>query len=1290
MCGLVRSIQGRTHSLAFVFDSIFLSQLKNKLRCKSAAMSSTASSHKKKKTSNIAGLAAMLNLDPQSAVKKSRALRKGRRASIDVSAAPPPAAPAPPAPRASPAAPRSVFDADGDDEWGSDSSASSDDGDEAAPVPSSTIAAAAVAALKQRQATAAAATPETTAAAPPSLPATGLPPPPSPLPPAPAVVAAVEKLMPAAALGIPVEGRVEARYRGRAHWFRGKVVDRAASGGGYLYSIAYDDGEVETGVSSDFVRIDPLAAVAPPTPSSRDERYVSITHSPGHPQPAAPALKPAPPVACVNAETGRLVVGAVVESNFADSGVWHSATITAVNVNESQWNRNLRRDGAATASDATTYDIRYADGYASRRVAPTLLRSAPTSVGPRFDALAATKLRRAAALADAKGGGEVASDGGGGAEKIVALTLGDDGAAHPMRRALRSDLIAITLRSKVKVNFAHCGQLYAGEVVWIHTDGSLDVRYEDGYTEKRVERSLVQLDEAAAVAVTPTAVARPPPPKMEAEGKATVSGEEASPAAHTPPTSPPSRARLATIDAVSPMPTSLLDAVAAKALVTKSSASAVKVIEEKEASWALERLRLQHALEAKEAAWQLERTALVHRASLTATDSGAVEEKLNAAGKDMRALTEWAKDEITGLQQRLRDLDLNAVADRARSVAAAAAAAAARCSDEAAAAIGVEQARQAEATLAAEIEAAAEAQRASNAAAASAAEAAALHRACAAGCRVAALATLASALTAQTAQTKASSAAAQAHHEAVNGKASKSYTQLTADAAAKLVEVTALHTAALDEKRLLVAAELAVRNELTEVRRGHLEAAVAFESEKTDLEARSETLEEELEAQRAEATAASATAASALADVNDDLRAVQEQLAAEQALRERTELDLAGARDELVELRASLEQSDEEHAAAVVAAEAAMVAAEERYAATASELCDAQSALSAVQADLERSRAEAVQVASDADALRAELEEAQSAHAQLQTRLETKEAQLMSEMERAGVAEAEVVRLGSELSAARDAADAAAKMTTEHASEAERLRGAHAEREEDVQRLTAAVALHATQSGDAGEALASAQADLVAVRAELEETATRLADISAAAAHSGMLRRKEVATLRDELKSAQSAAAAAAALRSEEEVQALRSQLGSARVDADAAAALRSEVQALRAQLASARVDATALLRAEAESISATAAAAATPAEFDAAWVQSATKKALSNFIEQTRGRPPMCTCPRCASVSFILRTAACVLTSAPLCLYSSFPPPTHTTRTFSQEQVEESKACGAARLGDGDPYRCL
>ena len=298
---------------------------------------------------------------------------------------------------------------------------------------------------------------------------------------------------PATALGIPSGARVEARYRGRSHWFRGVVRDRAAAGGGYTYSVEYDDGEVECGVSSDFVRVDPLAARSPaPALASRDEAYVSISRSPtGQLLMRAPLVvveaPPRPPVAAarrVDPATGRLVVGAAVEANFAASGVWHGAVVTAVHVNERQWERAAKQNGAANAEDATTYDVRYADGYKSSSLAPSLLRTADkstTAAEERFDPSAATTLRRAALAAPRDGAAGASSARASPSSTRAArrsLELHDDDAAHPLRRALQSSTIAITISSRVKVNFADCGQLYAGEVVWVHTDGSLDVRYE--------------------------------------------------------------------------------------------------------------------------------------------------------------------------------------------------------------------------------------------------------------------------------------------------------------------------------------------------------------------------------------------------------------------------------------------------------------------------------------------------------------------------------------------------------------------------------------------------------------------------------------------------------------------------------------------------------------------------------------------------------------------------------------------------------------------------------------------
>ena len=120
-----------------------------------------------------------------------------------------------------------------------------------------------------------------------------------------------------------IGSRVEANFGARGQWFPGTVQSVSDGGGFQLFSVLYDDGDVEDRVAVMDLR-EPSDAVAA----------------------AAAAV----------AVVGSHIVGDSVEGNFGGRGTYFHATISAVH------------------DDDGTYDLKYADGDEEQRVDPSCIR----------------------------------------------------------------------------------------------------------------------------------------------------------------------------------------------------------------------------------------------------------------------------------------------------------------------------------------------------------------------------------------------------------------------------------------------------------------------------------------------------------------------------------------------------------------------------------------------------------------------------------------------------------------------------------------------------------------------------------------------------------------------------------------------------------------------------------------------------------------------------------------------------------------------------------------------------
>ena len=120
-----------------------------------------------------------------------------------------------------------------------------------------------------------------------------------------------------------IGSRIEANFGARGQWFPGTVQSVSDGGGFQLFSVLYDDGDVEDRVAVMDLREPSDAAAA-----------------------AAAAV----------AVAGSHIVGDSVEGNFGGRGTYFHATISAVH------------------DDDGTYDLKYADGDEEQRVDPSCIR----------------------------------------------------------------------------------------------------------------------------------------------------------------------------------------------------------------------------------------------------------------------------------------------------------------------------------------------------------------------------------------------------------------------------------------------------------------------------------------------------------------------------------------------------------------------------------------------------------------------------------------------------------------------------------------------------------------------------------------------------------------------------------------------------------------------------------------------------------------------------------------------------------------------------------------------------
>ena len=242
--------------------------------------------------------------------------------------------------------------------------------------------------------------------------------------------------------------KVEARYRGREKWFKGKISEDRGDG---TFDVDYDDGEKETRVREDLIR----SLETHRSPSS--------------------LLK-------VGLSDAKLYnIGESVEARFNGGDEWFPGKI-------------------ATVSHKVSYDVRYDDGDHERCISAEKVRSDAMSKNESDK-----KEHRVGDTVEALFHG----DGQWYRGTIIALNYfsysliyddGDEesGVTAEYVRAIDNQrengkINVLDVGSKVEVQFKGGSKWFPGKIISMNRDGSCDVLYDDGEEELRVPVEFVRL-----------------------------------------------------------------------------------------------------------------------------------------------------------------------------------------------------------------------------------------------------------------------------------------------------------------------------------------------------------------------------------------------------------------------------------------------------------------------------------------------------------------------------------------------------------------------------------------------------------------------------------------------------------------------------------------------------------------------------------------------------------------------------------------------------------------------------
>lgn len=243
--------------------------------------------------------------------------------------------------------------------------------------------------------------------------------------------------------------KVRARYKGGAKFFSGTITRRRDDG---TFDIEYEDGDTELRVKADHIEL-VSSGVADKTSESPKKKVAN-----------------------------SFEVGDAVRARYKKGTKLYPAKIT-----------KAHRDG--------TYDVRYDDGDTESRVGADMIETnsevnAETSsfkVGERVQAKPRGQTKRVSATIQ-----RVRSDG----TYDVKFTDGDTETRVGSDRLERAQLSVNTTKGKqlqvgdkVRARYKGGSKYFNGEIVLARTDGTFDIKYEDGDSEKHVESEHIELVE---------------------------------------------------------------------------------------------------------------------------------------------------------------------------------------------------------------------------------------------------------------------------------------------------------------------------------------------------------------------------------------------------------------------------------------------------------------------------------------------------------------------------------------------------------------------------------------------------------------------------------------------------------------------------------------------------------------------------------------------------------------------------------------------------------------------------
>lgn len=290
--------------------------------------------------------------------------------------------------------------------------------------------------------------------------------------------------------------KVEARFGGRSRWFKATVARRHRNG---TYSLRYEDGDEETSVEKHLIRRVGTDKTSASESKSPGRRVVSGADSDVD-----------------SSIVKKLRVGDDVEARYKKGRKWFPGIIHAAN-----------RNG--------TYDIRYKDGDSERDVEPELVRGLSDDRGGGGDFKVGDKVEgrfggrarwHKATIERVNRNGTydllyVDGDEERNVEKGLVRGIGGvgggrrSGGSSPDRRELSGARMhdsaepgggsRAELREgdEIEAKYKRGRMWYPGSIRTVNRDGTYDVRYKDGDSERSVDRGLIR--RAGENGVDPTA-----------------------------------------------------------------------------------------------------------------------------------------------------------------------------------------------------------------------------------------------------------------------------------------------------------------------------------------------------------------------------------------------------------------------------------------------------------------------------------------------------------------------------------------------------------------------------------------------------------------------------------------------------------------------------------------------------------------------------------------------------------------------------------------------------------------